>query len=50
MANDKKKQTAKIQKARNENKALKAAGAKPAATKKIVLTREQSAAKKAGQE
>lgn len=38
-----KKKKAKTNKARNENKKLKAAGLKPIATKKIVLTREQSA-------
>jgi hypothetical protein len=43
MANDKKKHIAKANKERNENKALKAAGEKPAASKKIVLTRAQSA-------
>ena len=46
MANDKKKKVAKTNKARNQKKALKAAGKKPKATKKIVLTRAQSAAKK----
>lgn len=43
MATDKKKHDAKVRKAQNENKALKASGEKPVATKKIVLTREQSA-------
>jgi hypothetical protein len=43
MATDKKKHDAKVNKERNENKALKAAGEKPVANKKIVLTRAQSA-------
>ena len=43
MATDKKKHVAKSRKKANENKALKSSGDKPAATKKIVLTREQSA-------
>ena len=43
MATDKKKHVAKTRKKQNENKALKQTGEKPKATKKIVLTREQSA-------
>jgi len=41
MANDKKKHDAKVSKKQNEAKALKAAGLKPKATKKIVRTRAQ---------
>ena len=43
MANDKKKHVAKVRKAQNKNKTLKQAGEKPKATKKVVLTRAQSA-------
>ena len=43
MANDKKKHDAKKRKTQNKDKALRAAGEKPKATKKIVLTRAQSA-------
>ena len=46
MATDKKKHVAKSRKRANENKALKASGEKPVATKKIVLTREQSSKEK----